>query len=434
MTFPTVDSRRRPGTEQIDYFHYPLDPMDLHSCWKKATVDSKSKTKEMAMHGKRRENATWRRYMQVHYHLPKLNPKELNWSKDSDRCWFYGPFYGNHKNTEPDSQSNRDNDSQDESPVKNNLKSVLKNKKNPKDFIPAIITNKNTLRKTASDTALFDQRKNPLERPFVKDVSPDLAITPKDIVKEFFGCDSSNSSPRSSTNSPSKRLRFHGEIGIRISVTRETSDQDLFFSAEDISQESSSQVIIDYKESIKLTEDDDISQELEEETLNKMIHDSNTILGILADRSSTTAAPAPPSERSEDENSDSSATLMDSEVKIVEEPPAPVRRRTSIVIGYRPYPKVPFPRVGRVVTVSESPMLKQMRNDLEYQRDTTFVYEPDMIPDNDDESPSERPVKQWPEPPVEGSYGFVDYIKDTVVNTYAITSLVYSGLKHLRIW
>ena len=36
------------GQQQVDYFSYAFDPLDLHSCWKSAT-----KLKDMSVHQRR---------------------------------------------------------------------------------------------------------------------------------------------------------------------------------------------------------------------------------------------------------------------------------------------------------------------------------------------------------------------------------------------
>lgn len=39
------------------------------------------------------ENASWRKFFQMKFALDKASPNALNWQKDNDVCWLYGPFF-----------------------------------------------------------------------------------------------------------------------------------------------------------------------------------------------------------------------------------------------------------------------------------------------------------------------------------------------------
>jgi hypothetical protein len=38
------------------------------------------------------ENATWRKFFQQHFRLKKVHPSTINWQKDGEACWLYGPI------------------------------------------------------------------------------------------------------------------------------------------------------------------------------------------------------------------------------------------------------------------------------------------------------------------------------------------------------
>ncbi|KAJ3276821.1 hypothetical protein HDV01_002876 [Terramyces sp. JEL0728] len=128
------------------------------------------------MEAKRRENATWRRYFQNKHNIPKCNPQDIDWYKDNDVLWFYGPFFA-HKESESPTLS-RVPSSNSLSDIK--LKPSLKRKIRPKEILPVITT----LKKTLSDSCLIDlNSKIYIERPLKDIESP---VTPKDVVSEFF--------------------------------------------------------------------------------------------------------------------------------------------------------------------------------------------------------------------------------------------------------
>ncbi|KAJ3253681.1 hypothetical protein HK103_000407 [Boothiomyces macroporosus] len=73
--------------EHVDYFHHDFNNFDLHETWKQAT-----KVKDNIDNGRRFENACWRKFFQQKFNLKKINPSDLNWHKDADSCWLYGPY------------------------------------------------------------------------------------------------------------------------------------------------------------------------------------------------------------------------------------------------------------------------------------------------------------------------------------------------------
>lgn len=73
----------------VDYLSHDWKKEDdIWTSWK---VMSKQK-KEIA-NGVRLENASWRTWAKQKYDLKTVNPEKLNWSKDSDVTWLYGPLH-----------------------------------------------------------------------------------------------------------------------------------------------------------------------------------------------------------------------------------------------------------------------------------------------------------------------------------------------------
>ncbi|KAJ3106749.1 hypothetical protein HDU97_005675 [Phlyctochytrium planicorne] len=72
----------------VDYLSFQFNEFDLHQCWRNAT-----RHKDSIINGRRLENASWRRFFQMKFGLETINPATLNWQKDSDVCWLYGPFH-----------------------------------------------------------------------------------------------------------------------------------------------------------------------------------------------------------------------------------------------------------------------------------------------------------------------------------------------------
>ncbi|KAF9143886.1 hypothetical protein BG015_000277 [Linnemannia schmuckeri] len=61
---------------------------DIAASWKFMT-----KQKNDLINGLRLENASWRNWTKQRHNLKTVSPKTLNWLKDSDTTWLYGPLY-----------------------------------------------------------------------------------------------------------------------------------------------------------------------------------------------------------------------------------------------------------------------------------------------------------------------------------------------------
>ncbi|KAI8137766.1 hypothetical protein BJV82DRAFT_674396 [Fennellomyces sp. T-0311] len=79
----------------VDYLSYRFDEMDLAASWRVMT-----KQKKDLVNGLRLENASWRTWAKHKYRLSTVSPETLNWLKDSDVTWLYGPLHTVIKNIE----------------------------------------------------------------------------------------------------------------------------------------------------------------------------------------------------------------------------------------------------------------------------------------------------------------------------------------------
>ncbi|KAF9897746.1 hypothetical protein BX616_005058 [Lobosporangium transversale] len=61
---------------------------DIAASWKFMT-----KQKNDLINGLRLENASWRNWAKQRHNLKTVNPRTLNWLKDCDTTWLYGPLY-----------------------------------------------------------------------------------------------------------------------------------------------------------------------------------------------------------------------------------------------------------------------------------------------------------------------------------------------------
>ncbi|KAI8394100.1 uncharacterized protein BYT42DRAFT_30796 [Radiomyces spectabilis] len=72
----------------VDYLSYNFDEMDLAASWRALT-----RQKNDIANGIRLENASWRTWAKQKNQLKTISPETLNWLKDSDVTWLYGPLH-----------------------------------------------------------------------------------------------------------------------------------------------------------------------------------------------------------------------------------------------------------------------------------------------------------------------------------------------------
>lgn len=75
-------------SSHVDYLSHNWKESDISKSWRYII----SKRKDVA-NSARLENASWRTWAQAKYGLKTISPEEVNWLKDCDVTWLYGPLY-----------------------------------------------------------------------------------------------------------------------------------------------------------------------------------------------------------------------------------------------------------------------------------------------------------------------------------------------------
>ncbi|THH05985.1 hypothetical protein EW145_g4397 [Phellinidium pouzarii] len=73
---------------QVDYLSHDWAEEDVWRSWRNMT-----KQKNEIANGTRLENASWRTWWKQRNNLKTVSPETLNWLKDSDVTWLYGPLH-----------------------------------------------------------------------------------------------------------------------------------------------------------------------------------------------------------------------------------------------------------------------------------------------------------------------------------------------------
>lgn len=74
-------------SRHVDYLSHQWDVSDISKSWRYVIL----RRKDVA-NAARLENASWRTWAQRRSNLKTISPEEVNWSKESDVTWLYGPI------------------------------------------------------------------------------------------------------------------------------------------------------------------------------------------------------------------------------------------------------------------------------------------------------------------------------------------------------
>ncbi|WWC98229.1 hypothetical protein V866_005120 [Kwoniella sp. B9012] len=97
ITSLPIDSSAAPSVEDIqdrlpsicvDYLSHDWSEEDVWASWRNMT-----RHKHEIANGVRLENASWRTWQKQRNKLKTISPETLNWLKDSDVTWLYGPLH-----------------------------------------------------------------------------------------------------------------------------------------------------------------------------------------------------------------------------------------------------------------------------------------------------------------------------------------------------
>lgn len=77
----------------VDYFQFDFNEVQYHNCWKLIQHShSSSPLIPQSTNIARLENIIWRKWAKAKAKLQECKPEEVNWYKDCDITWLYGPL------------------------------------------------------------------------------------------------------------------------------------------------------------------------------------------------------------------------------------------------------------------------------------------------------------------------------------------------------
>ncbi|CCE65672.1 hypothetical protein TPHA_0M00980 [Tetrapisispora phaffii CBS 4417] len=93
----------------VDYLSHNWNESEVLNSWKYIILKKKRKDDVIdSVSSARLENASWRTWAKARNHLETVSPEIVNWSKDSDVTWLYGPVVTDSKSNEEYDEYSKD--------------------------------------------------------------------------------------------------------------------------------------------------------------------------------------------------------------------------------------------------------------------------------------------------------------------------------------
>lgn len=215
----------------VDYLSHDWREEDIWSSWRYVVT-----RKDRYSNGVRLENASWRTWAKSKYRLRTVSPETLNWLKDCDVTWLYGPLQTDVKSSLPaSSQKPPPPSGLSSSNSFLDRKSILK-KKTASEAILQRSLSQHTLLKHAGAILQAQNAEHLRGKPSFVRATSDVGVSPTRILDPSF----TPSSASSGLISPSERrhIHFNNEVVQCIAVeAKEYEEQDvdpsLFFLGEE---------------------------------------------------------------------------------------------------------------------------------------------------------------------------------------------------------
>ncbi|KAK6336390.1 hypothetical protein TWF696_001950 [Orbilia brochopaga] len=224
---------RQEPSRHVDYLSHEWKEEDIWASWR--YMIGKRKIYDNAA---RLENASWRTWMKAKNKLKTVSPEKLNWMKDYDVTWLYGPL-----STAPERSSFSISPNSPEcssaprnpSHHKNTKKTILKKRSMSEVLLQRSISSSNLLKQaTASIRSQQSQNHHRLSRPVLPNRAvSDYATYPfvSQLATSNEGTSETTSSAmESGVHSPSscrKHIHFNDRVEQCIAVEAKDEDEDI---------------------------------------------------------------------------------------------------------------------------------------------------------------------------------------------------------------
>ncbi|EJS44306.1 reg1p [Saccharomyces arboricola H-6] len=138
----------------VDYLSHEWKESEISNSWKYIILKKKKRDVDL-VNAARLENASWRTWAKARNNLKTVSPEVVNWSKDSDVTWLYGPIIRDsegiaHSEEEHDLERGYGSDDENSKRI-----SIPPKKSKPPAAAPKPILKKRTVTEIIEDNALW---------------------------------------------------------------------------------------------------------------------------------------------------------------------------------------------------------------------------------------------------------------------------------------
>nr|AAX07633.1 HEX2 protein-like protein [Pyricularia grisea] len=213
--------------QHVDYLSHNWREEDIWESWKYVVA-----RRQEYGNSARLENASWRTWMKAKNNLPTVSPESVNWLKDCDVTWLYGPLQMASSRSDPVEISRR----QSERPksTTTDKKPILKKRSMSEVMLQRSISTSSLVRQAAA--AVQAQQKEgvlrPSARPRLERAATDyitLPLSSRNLSPGTAGSSHAASSSSSRLESPSgerKHIHFKEEVEQYIALDVRGDDDD----------------------------------------------------------------------------------------------------------------------------------------------------------------------------------------------------------------
>ncbi|KAG5978022.1 hypothetical protein E4U55_006411 [Claviceps digitariae] len=231
-------------SQQVDYLSHDWREEDIWSSWRYII----SRRGEYA-NSARLENASWRTWMKARSNLKTISPEELNWLKDCDVTWLYGPLQcgtkslNNPTGTDPSSVTLSKSDSL----VNLDKKPILKKRSMSEVMLQRSLISASLL-KQATAAVQAQENRGGLKHKTEKHNITDYYVTYPLSLRRESQATTNSSSLAASTDSSNlsspfperKHIHFNEQVEQYIAINMKDDDEDDFFGQDQFGQDSDS--------------------------------------------------------------------------------------------------------------------------------------------------------------------------------------------------
>ncbi|KAI9172017.1 hypothetical protein HJFPF1_01509 [Paramyrothecium foliicola] len=212
-------------SRQVDYLSHEWKEEDIWSSWR-YIIARRGEFPNSA----RLENASWRTWMKAKNNLKTVSPETLNWLKDCDVTWLYGPLQPSKKpmhssQTEPSSTCLSKSDSF----VNLNKKPILKKRSMSEVMLRRSLSTASLLKQATA--AVQAQETRGILRPSIARSHTDYVTFPFSTRRQSQDthnsvCQSTDSSGITSPNTERKHIHFNEQVEQCIAVDVKGDDEE----------------------------------------------------------------------------------------------------------------------------------------------------------------------------------------------------------------